>query len=520
MVPVSMPAEPARRTIWVDVEDLFQYALANPRPSGIQRLVFEILRVLPDRAARQPDKPRIAFVRHDDGPDLLREVPFAEVAALFERLSEGHGGNPAAAVPPRRQFTLRFRRDRPFLQRLRFALIYRLQKLPPRTSEALLQAAVLQMNVLRTGRHGLALWQGRRQAVALPSGTPAVASPAPQPPGEQTGAAAMPATAPSLPALPGDVFLVLGASWVHADYAGLLRRLRQRHGLRPALLLYDLIPLRRPEWCARDLVRSFRHWVETVLPECPRLMAISHATARDVEAYAAEAGLALEAPVRPIPIGTGFGLAGQADRLASARPRGLPRPGSYVLFVSTLEARKNHALLFRVWRRLLGEMPREQVPTLVFAGRVGWLVADLMQQLENAEWLGGKIRLIRDPSDEELLALYRGCRFTLYPSFYEGWGLPVSESLALGRPCIASDRTSLPEAGGALARYFDPDDLDDACAAIRAVIEDPAGLEAWRERVAREFRHVPWADSADAILEGVLAPAAWTAGPAPQGQPA
>ena len=98
MVPVSMPAKPVRRTIWVDVEDLFQYALANPRPSGIQRLVFEILRVLPDRAARQPGAPRIAFVRHDDGPDLLREVPFTEVAVLFERkqqngLFTGYTGN-------------------------------------------------------------------------------------------------------------------------------------------------------------------------------------------------------------------------------------------------------------------------------------------------------------------------------------------------------------------------------------------------------------------------------------------
>ncbi|UPG73128.1 glycosyltransferase family 4 protein [Roseomonas gilardii subsp. gilardii] len=510
-----MPPEPVRRTLWVDVEDLFQYALANPRPSGIQRLVFEILRVLPERAARQPDAPRIAFVRHDAGPDLLREVPFAEVAALFGHLSAGHGGNPVSSLPPRRQLALRVRRGRPFLQRLRFGLIHRLQKLPPRTSEALLQAAVLQMNVLRTGRRGLALWRNRRQGGALSAGVPAASMAAPSP--VEPGVAVMPAS--SLRAQPGDVFLILGAAWVHTDYAGLLRRLRQRHGLRPALLLYDLIPLRRPEWCARDLVRSFRHWVETVLPECPRLMAISHATAHDVEAYAAETGLVLEAPVRPIPIGTGFGLAGQADRLASARPRGLPRPGSYVLFVSTLEARKNHALLFRVWRRLLSEMPREQVPTLVFAGRVGWLVADLMQQLENAEWLGGKIRLVRDPSDEELLALYRGCRFTLFPSLFEGWGLPVSESLALGRPCIASDRTSLPEAG-ALARYFDPDDLDDACATIRAVIEDPQGLEEWRERVAREFRHVPWSDSADAILEGVLAPPAQAAGPAQQDQSA
>ena len=154
MVPVSMPAKPVRRTIWVDVEDLFQYALANPRPSGIQRLVFEILRVLPDRAARQPGAPRIAFVRHDDGPDLLREVPFTEVAVLFERLSEGQGGKPEAAIPPPRPPAPRVRQGRPLLQRLRFGLIYRLQKLPPRTSETLLQAAVLQMNVLRTGRRG------------------------------------------------------------------------------------------------------------------------------------------------------------------------------------------------------------------------------------------------------------------------------------------------------------------------------------------------------------------------------
>ncbi|PZR14308.1 MAG: hypothetical protein DI532_09805 [Azospirillum brasilense] len=233
--------------------------------------------------------------------------------------------------------------------------------------------------------------------------------------------------------------------------------------MRFALLIHDLIPIRRPEWCDRGVIISFIAWHRGVLPLADQIFANSRATAGDVTRWAREIGLDLPRPVRAVPMGTGLGVAAlpaaQARGIqtggvqAEATPAGsvapeigigpsdLPEPGSYVLFVSTLEARKNHALLFRVWRRLLGEMPREQVPTLVFAGRVGWLVADLMQQLENAEWLGGKIRLIRDPSDEELLALYRGCRFTLYPSFYEGWGLPVSESLALGRPCIASDRT-------------------------------------------------------------------------------
>jgi glycosyltransferase involved in cell wall biosynthesis len=125
----------------------------------------------------------------------------------------------------------------------------------------------------------------------------------------------------------------------------------------------------------------------------------------------------------------------------------------------------------------------------------------LLQQIENTNWLDGKICLLRDPTDAELIALYRGCQFTVFPSLFEGWGLPVSESLALGRPCIASNRTSLPEAGGELARYFDPENLDDAYQVVRDVVENPAALEAWRERVVREFRHVPWECSARVIRD-------------------
>ena len=62
-------------------------------------------------------------------------------------------------------------------------------------------------------------------------------------------------------------------------------------------------------------------------------------------------------------------------------------------------------------------------------------------------------------TDADLKVLYEGCLFTLFPSFYEGWGLPVTESLAFGKPCIASNRSSIPEAGGKLARYIDPNNL-------------------------------------------------------------
>jgi len=308
----------------------------------------------------------------------------------------------------------------------------------------------------------------------------------------------------------GDIFLLLGAPWSDEEFAARLDRLRDVHGLRPVLLLYDLIPLRRPEWCAQSLVRSFGEWLDATLPHCDRLLAISQATARDVEAYARERGLSLRAPVQSIPLGTGFSVAPPAagDRAcADSRPPGLPAPGSYVLFVSTLEARKNHALLCQIWRRLLAELPREAVPTLVFAGRVGWLVADLLQQLDNAEWLHGKIRLLRNPTDAEVAALYRGCLFTVFPSLFEGWGLPVTESLALGRPCVAADNSSIPEAGGQLARYLDAEDVEGAFVTLRDIILDREGLARWQAEVRRDFRPVPWENSADAVLEACEAAA-------------
>ena len=423
-------------TIWVDVEDLFEYFVVNPRPSGIQRLAFEIMREL---------APVVRFVRRGTGV-TAREVAWAEIEALF--------GRPPPAPPAgARRFGL-----------LRGLLFH----LPPERREPLIRAVTLQ-------RASLATLRGLR-----PAAPPRVHEPA--------------------PLQPGDHYLLLGAPWAVPGAAGFLAELRATHRLTVALLLYDLIPVRHPEWCLRDAAARFESWLAGTLPVCDRLMAISDHTARDVEAFARESGIALAAPVGVIPVGTGLPLSPAPDTEAP----GLPRPG-YVLFVSTLEARKNHALVVRVWRRLmdevrLGQRAAGSVPTLVFAGRIGWMVADLVQQLDNTAWLNGRIRLVRDPTDAELRALYDGCLFTIFPSLFEGWGLPVSESLAAGKPCLAAATTALPEAGGALCRYFDPYDVGAAHRAVTELIDTPGAVAAWQEQVRREFRATAWRDSADAVL--------------------
>jgi glycosyltransferase involved in cell wall biosynthesis len=461
--------------LWLDVEDLFEYARANPRPSGIQRVAFELYRTLQTQYGATG---LVHFVRHDTARNSFRSVSWSEIEALFTGLTtrqQPTTTRPGAIRP--RSAPMRF------LRRLA-------HRLPPSLRDAIIQVVQAQTAAGRAWAR-VFMTLGRevtRLATSLVRRRTTGAS-------ERNEFAELAAAA--------DLLFALGAPWAHPDYAGLLRTQREQRGLQFALLVYDLIPYRHPEWCDRGLVRVFCAWCDSVLPCCDAIFAISRATAADVTAYAGERGITLP-PVVPVPMGTVFG----DGLVAAARTRRLPPPGNYVLYVSTIEARKNHVLLFRVWQRLLAELPDASVPTLVFAGRVGWLVEDLMRQIANTDNLNGRLLLIENPTDSELAALYHGCLFTVFPSFHEGWGLPVGESLAFGKPCLIADRTSLPEAGGDLVRRFDPDNLHDAYAAIRDVIRDRAGLARWEARVRQEFQPVQWSATVRALLAGVGHPLA------------
>jgi glycosyltransferase involved in cell wall biosynthesis len=433
--------------------------------------------------ARYGETGFVKFVRHDR--DSFRVVQWQEVAGLFRKLSAQQVAptvgmeHPILPHPPGSQLVRK--------------LVHRLW---PSLRHAVRDVVRAQGEAFHAwGRLAATLWQGARHrglnlAVRLRSFRS----------NDRSGHSETTGSTFAKCSTRGDIILVLGAPWSHPDYAGLVRIQRER-GLRFALLVYDLIPILRPEWCDRGLVRLFRAWFRDVLPLCDVVLAISRATAADVEAYARENGIVLPGPVKPVPVGTGF--SGQLQLPTTSRRHALPSAASYALFVSTIEARKNHTLLFRVWRRLLDDLPSERVPTLVFAGRIGWLVDDLMRQIANTDHLNGKLVVIENPTDADLATLYRGCLFTLLPSFHEGWGLPVTESLAFGKPCIISDRTSLPEAGGRFVRSFDPDNLHDAYHVIRQVIEDRPGLAEWEAEVRREFKPVPWSVTVDAILAEV-----------------
>ncbi len=457
----------------------------------------------------------IRFCRHDPERGTLATVEWNDLLALYEGLT-------AETPPPSDEETdalatsdvpaLRHAPALPRAPLMREQARRRLiEFLPVRVRAPLSQFLQHQKAAIRFAAAALT---AALAAILAPSPTPEASQPAAAPTADQQ-AAPFPASADAMApserfgedirglAKPGDVLMALGSPWFHLGFAELFGSLRAELDLKVGLLVYDLIPIIHPEWCDHYLVKCFKEWYFATLPHVDALFAISNATARDVQRWAEREGTALPGPVVAIPIGTGFPEE-SAKPVKKDLPDGL-EAGGYILFVSTIEARKNHMLAFRIWRRLLATLPRDQVPTLVFAGRVGWLVADLMQQIINADYLDGKLMVLSDVDDATLSALYQGCRFTIFPSLYEGWGLPITESLGYGKACVASSRASVPEAGGDFCLYFDPDDLNDATAKIQAAIENPALIAGLEAKIAAEFKPIEWSATARALLEGLPA---------------
>ncbi len=128
-------------------------------------------------------------------------------------------------------------------------------------------------------------------------------------------------------------------------------------------------------------------------------------------------------------------------------------------------------------------------------GSKGWLYDDFFRRVEELE-MGDAVHFPGFVPDEDLAVMYSAATATVMPSVYEGFGLPVLESMACGTPVLASNRASLPELGGEAARYFDPYDVSATASCIREVWSD-AGLRAeMAERGLEQAARFSWARAA------------------------
>lgn len=294
----------------------------------------------------------------------------------------------------------------------------------------------------------------------------------------------------------------VGTSWWIKDYGTYVRHAKQRFGLRYVPFVHDLIPLLTPEHCSKGLVEEFKAWIESVMLQADFIAVNSTNTKNDVVNFGKRR---FTLPYEPKVVKLDAEFA-RTDILSVGQEfltdSGLVA-GKYVLFVGTLESRKNHVGVFQAWKKLIAAHGLDATPTLVCVGKRGWLFDQAIALLEADSRLASKIVLLSGISDDELSTLYKSCLFTVYASHYEGWGLPVTESLSFGKVCLSANNSSLPEAGARFADYFDNDSVPDLVSALNKLLFDEQYRARREEEIAREFKPREWGEVLRDLVNGV-----------------
>ncbi|MGX7709203.1 glycosyltransferase family 4 protein [Methylobacterium sp. Gmos1] len=261
----------------------------------------------------------------------------------------------------------------------------------------------------------------------------------------------------------GDVYIVLGAFWIAGRQHDWQHRLRKR-GVIVVTFIHDLIPLSHP-----DLVTTTtRNYYEKSLALIAQQTDLFICNSKYTE-QALKSTLLRELEFMP---NTAVATLGSDPVQSSAASLPIPlEEGNFVLAVGTREIRKNHIIAVRAWATLLRKHTLEHdVPYLVIVGRPGWKADLLNEFVEDSPIMQRKVIFLEDVDEKDLIALYSKCLFTIFPSFVEGWGLPITESLIHGKVCIAGNGGAQTEAGGDLAIYVDPRDYQGLYRQVRDLL--------------------------------------------------
>ncbi|WP_336945081.1 glycosyltransferase family 1 protein [Asaia sp. HN010] len=246
--------------------------------------------------------------------------------------------------------------------------------------------------------------------------------------------------------------------YLHVSHHHLVRpavietAIKRRPGTLFVPMVHDLIPLEYPEYSRPREPARHKRRIDTVLRYADAILTPSRAVRASLERYVNLTDRE-NLPVWSVP--HGVHLKAFESEVSAAEMRGEATEMPYFIYLSTIEARKNHLLLLNIWRRLI-ETHGDTAPRLIIIGKRGWENEQVLDMLERCPALKGVVQEHNALSDTEVVRLLRGARALLFPSFTEGFGLPLAEALALGTPVLCSDIPVFREIGGDVVRYIDP----------------------------------------------------------------
>jgi glycosyltransferase involved in cell wall biosynthesis len=264
--------------------------------------------------------------------------------------------------------------------------------------------------------------------------------------------------------------------------------------------IMDLAFLRFPELFNKSDMYQLTNWTKYSVKKATKILTISNSSRNDIiETY-------------QIPSERVLTIYPGIKQTVSLQPRVYAMnelkakyniSDNYVLFVGTLQPRKNISRLIEAFSKIKVEHTQYKDLQLVVIGKRGWLYEEILEAPKKFD-IENKVKFLEGINDEELAIFYKHALCYVLPSLYEGFGLPVVEAMKHGCPVITSNISSLPEAGGDAALYVDPEDVDDIAKKVTMLVKDKELRKELAEKGKKQAAKFNWETTAKETLKILL----------------
>ncbi len=266
-----------------------------------------------------------------------------------------------------------------------------------------------------------------------------------------------------------------------------------------ALVVHDLVAFKSPARHQRRATFIERMTLKTAVKKVKWIFTVSAYTKKDLVGRFPHIGLGNKIQVVYAGVRDIFSRKMDANKIVSVQRRYNLDP-DYVMMAGTLEPRKNIIGAIKAYSLLSPK--NQQQYRFVVVGKKGWYYKQIFQKVKDLD-LSMRVKFLEFIPDEDLVTLMQGAKLFLFPSYYEGFGLPILEAMQSGVPVLASRVTSIPELGVDAVHYADPTDVVDIADGITQLLENEDYHKHLRGKGLAQVKNFSWGKTANAILKNI-----------------
>ena len=300
---------------------------------------------------------------------------------------------------------------------------------------------------------------------------------------------------------PEDVFFDVDAVW--NNYEGRRQsvyKCLKKQGVFLVAFVHDVLPLSLPLFFREDTLCRYIAYLASVICYADLIVVSTEATKQRILRILQELEMPSKA-VSVVPLGGDIfrkenNTVDHASTISLAVKEASEQP--FLMTLGTIEPRKNHQLILNAYNQGLKDLPTN----IVIAGRIGWNVENVVDKLQQHPDLGKKFFFLEEPTDEEVDYLYKKCWGIIFPSFGEGYGLPLIEALHYGKIVFASDIDVFHEIGGDACIYFDPYNSRELVECIANIIASPEKEMIIKQKIL-EFQTPSWSEASEKLYKEI-----------------